>query len=176
MDRVHSLSEKEAPYSSLVFHVKTAVPCVQGLSKGRRRGSSKFSISVTSSLMRPPMQPLRFIAAAPAAATLLLFNVPSLWLLGLGFTSSSAVDLFDSRLPECQPRCSAKWLFRFREGAVSSSSISLFKPSGKPRNSNRRHKKNAQIRPTKSNFHFLVGTFQKHSSFLLVEVHSHGIQ
>lgn len=116
--------------------------------------------------MRPPMQPPqppRFIAAAPAAAALLLFNVPSLWLL---VHIQQWVDLFDSRLPERQPRCSAKRIFSFLEGTVSSSGISLFKPSGKPRNSNRRHKKTAQIRPTRSNFHFLVGTFQKHSSFL----------
>lgn len=116
--------------------------------------------------MRPPMQPPqppRFIAAAPAAAALLLFNVPSLWLL---VHIQQWVDLFDSRLPERQPRCSAKWIFSFLEGTVSSSGISLFKPSGKPRNSNRRHKKTAQIRPTRSNFHFLVGTFQKRSSFL----------
>lgn len=113
--------------------------------------------------MRPPMQPLRFIAAAPAAAPLLLFNVPSLWLLvhiqqcggSLWFASAWS-----------QPRCLAKWIFRFLEGTVSSSGISLFKPSGKPQNSNRRHNKNVQIRPTRSNFHFLVGTFQKHSSFL----------
>lgn len=41
VDGVHGLSEKEALYSSVVLHVKSIVPCVQGLScKGHRHGSS----------------------------------------------------------------------------------------------------------------------------------------
>lgn len=74
------------------------------------------------------------------------------------------IPLIRARL-NASPIARAKWIFRFLEGTVSSSRVSLFKLSKKPRNSIRRRKENEWIRPTRSNFHFSRRNLKKQSGF-----------
>lgn len=67
----------------------------------------------------------------------------------------------------------AKWIFRFLEGTVPSAGISLFKPSGKPRNLIQRREENERIRPTRSKFHSDGGIFKSAAVSRLAEARPH---
>lgn len=132
-----------------------------------------------SSVMRPPMQP----PPAPLSRCgLLPQHRPPLLRRSLMVGSSHPAVRWISLLGVCperqHPASWAKWIFRFLEGTVSSSGISLFKPSGKPRNSNRRRKKKKMRRsgPGRSNFHSFGGNFSRSTIVsCLVEVRSRGV-